>query len=495
MGTVFHVPLNNIRRVQLRFRASAIPSFRSRKYRLPSINTWITRASIQMGSQFGGWRGNSRGEKGRYMNAKSIRMPPNAAALGVSTLTRRMIRQDPLEEFARTLGCSVDQLFRACKPSPQHLLATEFNPQEVTKAIAARRPPVEESIFRAQRAAIVPLSVLGTARRLVGRITGQLAKLVIESAIAAWHRDAALASELGLPADAASRLQTLMWATKIKENSMKVPEEHSCWRQLNQVLTGERVFDLSGAVELLNEGGTAAEVSALIVDTLNVAQSGTAAPTQVQIRPKVIESDDPEKALAERLELCAVHNPVRRKRCEGLKRELDKAFGSSDPLPDHLFQQIADVFGNNGPAYVIWWLELVLARSLCVLVRQVEPLFQSSGSNVLLFVDAVRTLKSGAAEPSVEELLRSFELPGVPMGSHHWASVALEISQHRKALRFCIEFAHEREHLMRRVAIENPSEVRVVDLLREPLNPETSPAPRVRIPVASAALGRESVAR
>ena len=410
--------------------------------------------------------------------------------------TRRMIRQDPLEEFARALGCRVDELLLAGKPCHRHLLAMEFDLEEVTTAITARRPPLEESILRAQRAATVPLSVLGTARQLVGKTTGRaLAKLVIESAIAAWHRDAALASELGLPADAASRLQTLMWATKIKENSMKVPEEHSCWRQLNQVLTGERVFDLSGAVELLNEGGTAAEVSALIVDTLNVAQSGTAAPTQVQIRPKVIESDDPEKALAERLELCAVHNPVRRKRCEGLKRELDKAFGSSDPLPDHLFQQIADVFGNNGPAYVIWWLELVLARSLCVLVRQVEPLFQSSGSNVLLFVDAVRTLKSGAAEPSVEELLRSFELPGVPMGSHHWASVALEISQHRKALRFCIEFAHEREHLMRRVAIENPSEVRVVDLLREPLNPETSPAPRVRIPVASAALGRESVAR
>jgi len=31
---------------------------------------------------------------------------------------------------------------------------------------------------------------------------------------------------------------------------------------------------------------------------------------QVQIRPKVIESNDPEKALAERLELCAAHNPV-----------------------------------------------------------------------------------------------------------------------------------------------------------------------------------------
>ena len=238
---------------------------------------------------------------------------------------------------------------------------------------------------------------------------------------------------------------------------MKVPEEHSCWRQLNQVLTGERVFDLAGAVELLNEGGTAAEVSDLIADTLDdtndVAQSGTATPAQVRTRPKVIESDDPEKALAERLELCAAHNPVRRKRCEDLKRELDKAFGSNDPLPDHLFQQIANVFGDDGPAYVIWWLELVLARSLCIFVRQVEPFLQAAGSNVLLLVDAVRTLKSGAAEPSVGKLLQSFELPGVSMGFFNWANVALEISQHRKALRFCIEFAHEREKLMRRVPI------------------------------------------
>jgi hypothetical protein len=43
------------------------------------------------------------------------------------------------------------------------------------------------------------------------------------------------------------------------------------------------------------------------------------APPQVQIRPKVVESNDPEGALAERLELCAAHNPLRRKRCEGLK--------------------------------------------------------------------------------------------------------------------------------------------------------------------------------
>ena len=134
----------------------------------------------------------------------------------------------------------------AGEPSQRNLLATEFDLEEVTTAIAARRPPLEESILRAQRLAVVPLSVLGTARRLVGKITGLLAKLVIESTIAAWQRDAALASELRLPADAVSRLQTLMWATKVKENSMKVPEEHSCWRQLNQVLTGERVFDLAG---------------------------------------------------------------------------------------------------------------------------------------------------------------------------------------------------------------------------------------------------------
>jgi hypothetical protein len=384
------------------------------------------------------------------MNAESIGMRPNAAALGVSTPTRRIIRQDPLEEFACALGCRVDELLLAGEPS---LLAVEFDPEEVTKAIAARRPSLEESILRARRAAIVPLSVLGTARQLVGKITGRLAKLVIESAIAAWHRDATLASELRLPADAAARLQTLMCATKVSEDSMKVPEDQSCWYQLNQVLTGERVFDLAGAVELLNEGGTAAEVSELIVDTLDVAPSGMVAPTQVQIHPKIIESNDPEMALAERLELCAMYNPVRRKRCEGLKRELDKAFGSSDPLPDHLFEQIANVFGDNGPAYVIWWLELLLALSLCRFVRQVQPFFQAAGSNVLLLVDAVRTLKSGAAEPSVEELLQSFELPSVSMGSFNWANVTLETSQHRKALHFCIEFAHERENLMRRARI------------------------------------------
>jgi hypothetical protein len=188
-----------------------------------------------------------------------------------------------------------------------------------------------------------------------------------------------------------------------------------------------------------------------------------AAPTQVQIRPKVIESNDPEKALAERLELCAAHNPVRRKRCEGLKRELDKAFGSSDPLPDHLFQQIANVFGDNGPAYVIWWLELLLARLLCRFARQVEPFFQATGGNVLLLVDAVQTLKSGAAEPSVEELLQSFELPGVSIGSFNWANVALEISQHQQSFRFCIEFAHERENLMRREPIRESPEVHLVD--------------------------------
>ena len=117
--------------------------------------------------------------------------------------TRRIIRQDPLEEFARALGCRVDELLLAGKPSHRHLLAMEFDLEEVTTVITARRPPLEESILRAQRAATVPLSVLG----------------------------------------------------------MKVPEEQSCWRQLNQVLTGERVFDLAGAIELLNEGGTAAEVS------------------------------------------------------------------------------------------------------------------------------------------------------------------------------------------------------------------------------------------
>ena len=378
--------------------------------------------------------------------------------------TRRMIRQDPLEEFARALGCRVEALVLAGQPSHRHLLAMEFDLEEVTTAITARRPPLEESILRAQRAATVPLSVLGTARQLVGKTTGRaLAKLVVESAITAWHRDAALASELRLPADAAARLQTLMLATRVRENSMKVPEEQSCWYQLNQVLTGERVFDLAGAVELLNEGGTAAEVSELIVDTLDVAQSGMTAPAQVQIRPKVIESDDPEEALAERLELCAAHNPLRRKRCEGLKRELDKAFGSSDPLPDHLFQQIANVFGDHGPAYVIWWLELLLARLLCRFSRQVEPFFQATGGNVLLLVDAVRTLKRGAAEPSVERLLQSFELPGVSIGSFNWANVALEISEHHETFRFCIEFAHERENLMRREPTRESPEVHLVD--------------------------------
>jgi hypothetical protein len=378
--------------------------------------------------------------------------------------TRRILRHGPLEGFARALGCCVDELLLAGEPSHRHLLAMEFDLEEVTTAITARRPHLEESILRAQRAATVPLSVLGTARQLVGKTTGRaLAKLVIESAIAAWHRDAALASELRLPADAAARLQTLMSATRVREDSMKVPEEQSCWRQLKQVLTGERVFDLAGAVELLNEGGTAAEVSALIVDTLDVAQSGMTAPAQVQIRPKVIESNDPEKALAERLELCAAHNPLRRKRCEGLKRELDKAFGSSDPLPDHLFQQIANVFGDHGPAYVIWWLELLLARSLCHFVRQVAPFFHAADSNVLLLVDAVRTLKSGVAEPSVEKLLRSFKLPGVSIGYFNWANVALEISQHHRSFRFCIEFAHERENLMRREPIRESPEVHLVD--------------------------------
>jgi hypothetical protein len=244
---------------------------------------------------------------------------------------------------------------------------------------------------------------------------------------------------------------------------MNVPEERSCWRQLNQVLTGERVFDLAEAVELLNEGGTAAEVSELIVDTLDVAQSGMAAPAQVQIRPKAIESDDPERALAERLEFCAAHNPVRRKRCEGLEREMDQAFASSDPLPDHLFRQIANVLGNNGLAYVIWWLELLLARSLCRFAPQVDPSFRAAGSNVLLLVDAVRTLKSGAKEPSVEKLLRSIDLPGVSMDSFNWADVALESSLLYHPFRYCIEFAHERENLMRTEPVRESHEVRLVD--------------------------------
>jgi hypothetical protein len=99
----------------------------------------------------------------------------------------------------------------------------EFDPEEVTAAIAARRLPLEESILRAQPAAVVPLYVLGAARQLVGKTTGrELAKLVIENAIATWHRDAPLTSELRLPADAAARLQTLMSATRFGEESMKV---------------------------------------------------------------------------------------------------------------------------------------------------------------------------------------------------------------------------------------------------------------------------------
>ncbi len=397
------------------------------------------------------------------MNAKSIWMPLNAAPPGVSIPTQRMVRQDPLNEFARALGCRVDEMLPAGESSRRKLLTMEFDPEEVTTAIALRRPPLEESILRTHRVAVVPLSVLGTARQLVGKITGRLAKLIIESTISAWDRDAALASELRLPDEAASRLQTLMWATKVKEDSMRVPAEHSCWRRLNQVLTGERVFDLAGAVELLNEGATPAEVSELITGTLDdtiddkaiddkndVAQNGRVESAPGRARPMVLESDDPEKALAERLDLCAAHHPVRRRRCQELERELDRAFTSSNPLPDHLFPQIASVFGDMGLPYVIWWLELLLARSLCIFVRQVEPFFrQAAGSNVLLLVDAVRTLKSGAAEPSVEKLLRSFELPGVSVGYSNWANVALAISQHRKAFRFCIEFAHERENLIR----------------------------------------------
>jgi len=103
---------------------------------------------------------------------------------GAINPTRRMIRQDRLEEFARALGCRVDELLLAGEPSHRHSLAMEFDPEEVTTAIAARRPPLEESILRARRAAIVPLSAFGAARQLVGKTTGRvLAKLVIENAI------------------------------------------------------------------------------------------------------------------------------------------------------------------------------------------------------------------------------------------------------------------------------------------------------------------------
>ena len=241
----------NIRRMQLRFCCGHTKS-PVRKYRLPATNTWITRTSIQMGSQFGGCPGNSRPHGQRASTRNTFRWNcciENEGRGGVMPVTsaidptRRMIRQDPLEEFARALGCRVDELLLAGEPSHRHSLAMEFDPEEVTAAITARRPPLEESILRAQRAAVVPLYVLGAARQLVGKTTGrELAKLVIENAIATWHRDAPLASELRLPADAAARLQTLMSATRFGEESMKVPEEQSCWYQLNQVLTGERVF-------------------------------------------------------------------------------------------------------------------------------------------------------------------------------------------------------------------------------------------------------------
>jgi hypothetical protein len=63
----------------------------------------------------------------------------------------------------------------------------------------------------------------------------------------------------------------------------------------------------------------------------------------------------------------------------------------------------------------------------------------------------------------VEELLQSFELPGVSIGSFDWANVALEISQHQQSFRFCIEFAHERENLMRREPIRESPEVHLLD--------------------------------
>ena len=133
-----------------------------------------------------------RFEKGEL--AKIETLERLAELLGVSIPTQRIIRQDPLEEFACALGCRVDEMLLAGESSQRNLLATEFDLEEVTTAIGARRPPLEESILQVQRVAVVPLSVLGTARQLVGKISGRLAKLVIESTIAAWHRDAALAS-------------------------------------------------------------------------------------------------------------------------------------------------------------------------------------------------------------------------------------------------------------------------------------------------------------
>jgi len=180
------------------------------------------------------------------------------------------------------------------------------------------------------------------------------------------------------------------------------------------------------------------------------------APAQVQIRPKVVESNDPEEALAERLELCAAHNPVRRKRCEGLKRELDKAFGSSDPLPGHLFQQIANVFGimvrrtSSGGWSCCWHVYSATLSGRC------SRFLPAAGSSVLLLVDAVRTLKSGAAEPSVEKLLQSLELPGVSIGSFTGLTWLWRFRSTTSPFAFCIEFAHERENLMRRNRYENP---------------------------------------
>jgi hypothetical protein len=107
-----------------------------------------------MGPQFGGCRRNlwkCHTVKGKVMNTNSIRMLPNATPLGVSVRAQRIIRQDPLDEFARSLGCRLDDLLQPGESSRQHLLALEFDLEEVTKVIAARRPPLEESILWAQR--------------------------------------------------------------------------------------------------------------------------------------------------------------------------------------------------------------------------------------------------------------------------------------------------------------------------------------------------------
>ena len=145
----------SIRRMQLRFCCGHTKS-PVRKYRLPSTNTWITRTSIQMGLQFGGCPGNScpHGQRASTRNTFRwnccIESEGRGGVMPVTSAidpTRRMIRQDRLEEFARALGCRVDELLLAGEPSHRHSLAMEFDPEEVTAAIAARRLPLEESIL------------------------------------------------------------------------------------------------------------------------------------------------------------------------------------------------------------------------------------------------------------------------------------------------------------------------------------------------------------